>query len=99
MLLSDIIRFSMIGRWQHVFDRRMKVGMEFDLLFRFLHGLTNTDTCAEGFSAADEFRIVQTSRLQRLECHLILASNLMLTSTCRQTKTSLLLSSLGHISF
>ena len=46
--------------WQHVFDRRMKVGMEFDLLFRFLHGLTNTDSCAEGFSAADEFRIVQT---------------------------------------
>ena len=46
--------------WQHVLDRRMKVGMEFDLLFRFLHGITNTDSCAEGFSAADEFRIVQT---------------------------------------
>ena len=46
--------------WQHVLDRRMKVGMEFDLLFRFLHGITNTDSCAEGFSAADEFRIVQS---------------------------------------
>jgi hypothetical protein len=46
--------------WQHVHDPRMKVGMEFDLLFRFLHGITNTDSCAEGFSAADEFRIVQT---------------------------------------
>ena len=45
---------------QHALDRRMKVGMEFDLLFRFLHGITNTDTCAEGFSAADEFRVVQT---------------------------------------
>ena len=45
---------------QHVHDPRMKVGMEFDLLFRFLHGITNTDSCAEGFSAADEFRIVQT---------------------------------------
>jgi hypothetical protein len=46
--------------WQHVLDRRMKVGMEFDLLFRFLHGISNTDSCAEGFSAADEFRIAQS---------------------------------------
>lgn len=44
---------------QHVNDHRMKVGMEFDLLFKFFHGIANNDSCAEGFSAADEFRIEQ----------------------------------------
>jgi len=37
-----------------------KVGMDFDLLFRYPHGITNTDQCAEGLSALDEYRIVQT---------------------------------------
>jgi hypothetical protein len=29
-------------------------------LFKYRHGIFNTTRCAEGFSAADEFRIVQT---------------------------------------
>ena len=37
-----------------------KVGMDFDLLFKYPHGITNTDQCAEGLSPLDEYRIVQT---------------------------------------
>jgi hypothetical protein len=37
-----------------------KVGSDFDLLFRYPHGIGNTDQCAEGLSVADEYRIVQT---------------------------------------
>jgi hypothetical protein len=37
-----------------------KVGTEFDLWFKYRHGIANTDQCAEGVSPADEYRIVQT---------------------------------------
>jgi hypothetical protein len=37
-----------------------KVGMDFDLRFKYPHGITNTDQCAEGLSPLDEYRIVQT---------------------------------------
>jgi hypothetical protein len=37
-----------------------KVGAEFDLLLRYRHGITNTNQCPEGLSAADEYRVVQT---------------------------------------
>jgi len=43
-------------------DRRYKVGAELDVLFKYRHGIINTDRCAEGVSADDEYRIVQTSR-------------------------------------
>ena len=43
-------------------DRRYKVGGEFDLLFKYRHGILNANHCAEGISAADEYRIVQTNR-------------------------------------
>ena len=39
-------------------DRRYKVGANLDLFFKTLNGISNTDDCAEGFSPADEFRIV-----------------------------------------
>lgn len=44
----------------NVMDPRYKVGAEFDTLFKNLYGVSNTNTCAEGVSPADEFRIVQT---------------------------------------
>ena len=51
---------------QHILDTRMKVGMELDLLFRFIHGIHNNTRCAEGTSPADEYRIVQTDRSSAL---------------------------------
>jgi hypothetical protein len=36
-----------------------KVGAEFDALFRYGHGIQNMDTCAEGVSPRDQYRIVQ----------------------------------------
>ena len=46
---------------QNVLDPRIKVGLEFDLLFKFLHGVTNIDRCAEGISPNDEYRVVQSA--------------------------------------
>ncbi|HLO17853.1 MAG TPA: hypothetical protein VK206_23690, partial [Anaerolineales bacterium] len=37
-----------------------KAGMDFDLLFKYPHGITNTDQCAEGFLPSDKYLIVQT---------------------------------------
>jgi 4-amino-4-deoxy-L-arabinose transferase-like glycosyltransferase len=39
-----------------------KVGKEFDLWFKYRHGIANTNQCAEGLSPGDEYRIVQTRR-------------------------------------
>jgi hypothetical protein len=36
-----------------------KVGAEFDVLFKYGHGIENMDACAEGVSPRDEYRIVQ----------------------------------------
>ena len=36
-----------------------KVGAEYDIFFWYRHGIVNTDRCAEGFAANDEYRIVQ----------------------------------------
>jgi hypothetical protein len=44
----------------NIVDPQYKVGAEFDLLFKYRHGITNADRCAEGLSPQDEFRIVQT---------------------------------------
>ena len=43
----------------NVADPKYKVGADFDLLYKTLHGISNTDRCAEGISSGDEFRIVQ----------------------------------------
>ena len=51
-------------RWEPVYsavDARYRAGMEADLYLRLRHGVMNTDRCAEGFSDADEFRIVETA--------------------------------------
>ena len=45
----------------NIADPRYKVGAQFDLLFKYRHGVSNTDQCAEGQSSDDEFRIVQTT--------------------------------------
>ena len=41
-------------------DSHYKVGADLDLILRFQYGITNTNTCAEGVSSGDEYRIVQT---------------------------------------
>jgi hypothetical protein len=41
-------------------DPHYKAGADFDLLLRFQHGIANTNTCAEGVSPGDQYRIVQT---------------------------------------
>ena len=46
----------------NVADRRYKVGAELDLLFKHRQGIMNTETCAEGISPIDEYRIVQIDR-------------------------------------
>jgi len=46
----------------NVADRRYKVGAEIDLLFKYRQGIMNTETCAEGVSPIDEYRIVQIDR-------------------------------------
>ncbi|MEO6164815.1 MAG: hypothetical protein ABIP88_11835, partial [Candidatus Binatia bacterium] len=45
----------------HASDRRYKVGADLDLLFKYRHGVKNTDKCGEGFSPDDEYRIAQPS--------------------------------------
>ena len=44
----------------HIVSPEYKVGAEFDVLFKYGHGIENTDTCAEGVSPRDDYRIVQT---------------------------------------
>jgi hypothetical protein len=43
----------------HIIDPQYKVGAEFDVLLRHRHGVTNTNVCAEGLSAEDEYRVVR----------------------------------------
>jgi hypothetical protein len=44
----------------NIIDPRYKAGAEFDMLFKYRHGILNSDRCAEGVSNNDEYRIVQT---------------------------------------
>jgi hypothetical protein len=44
-----------------------KVGAEFDVLFQYRHGVENADTCAEGVSPRDVYRIVQTRPIEGQE--------------------------------
>ena len=53
-----------IYRFQPAFnavDPHYKVGADFDLLFKYRHGIVNTNRCAEGVSSEDKYRVVQTS--------------------------------------
>jgi hypothetical protein len=43
----------------HITNPIYKVGAELELLLKYRHGIVNTDQCAEGVSASDEYRIVQ----------------------------------------
>jgi hypothetical protein len=43
----------------HITNPIYRVGGELELLLQFRHGIANTDQCAEGVSATDEYRIVQ----------------------------------------
>jgi hypothetical protein len=44
----------------HITNPIYKVGAELELLLTYRHGIANTNQCAEGISATDEYRIVQT---------------------------------------
>jgi hypothetical protein len=44
-----------------------KVGSDFDVLLRYRHGIVNTDTCAEGFSARDDYRIIRTTPMKGVD--------------------------------
>jgi hypothetical protein len=54
----DIWRFMALF---NVADSRYKAGAEFDLLLRYRHDVENTNTCAEGVSPGDRYRVVQTA--------------------------------------
>lgn len=43
----------------NITNPRYKVGAEFDIFFRLRHGIANTNECAEGIAATDDYRIVQ----------------------------------------
>ena len=43
-------------------DPRYKVGADLDLYLKYRYGISNNDQCAEGFSADDEYRIVEARR-------------------------------------
>jgi hypothetical protein len=51
----------------HPIDSRYKVGADFDLLFQYRHGITNTNRCAEGISPHDEYRVVQMTSTSKIE--------------------------------
>jgi hypothetical protein len=40
-------------------DPRYKAGADWDLFFKYRHGIMNTNRCAEGVSSKDDYRIVQ----------------------------------------
>ena len=44
----------------HSVSSNYKVGTQFDVLFKYKHGIENQDRCAEGVSRDDDYRIVQT---------------------------------------
>jgi hypothetical protein len=44
----------------HSVSSYYKVGAQFDVLFKYQHGIKNTDRCAEGMSPSDDYRIVET---------------------------------------
>jgi hypothetical protein len=48
----------------NVANPQYKVGADFDLLLKYRHGIVNTNACAEGISANDEYRVVQTQPKQ-----------------------------------
>jgi hypothetical protein len=50
----------------NIIDPRYKVGAQWDMLFKYRHGILNSDQCAEGVSSKDEYRIVQTRPRQVL---------------------------------
>lgn len=49
----------------HSVSSNYKVGNQFDVLFKYGHGIENIDRCAEGVSPRDDYRIVQTRPLNQ----------------------------------
>jgi hypothetical protein len=56
----EIFTPQFMGMFNSV-DERYKIGANFDTVFKYRHGIANLNTCAEGVSPHDEYRIVQTS--------------------------------------
>ena len=65
-LYMELPAFNFFMAEFNVVDARYKVGADFDLLFTFRHGITNTNQCAEGIAPDDEYRIVQSSAVWTL---------------------------------
>ena len=53
------IEFEAFMATFHAADSRCKVGNYLDLVLLTRHGITNTNTCAEGVSGADAYRVVE----------------------------------------
>jgi hypothetical protein len=51
----------------HSVSSNYKVGSQFDVLFKYQHGIENIDRCAEGVSPGDDYRIVQTRPVNQEE--------------------------------
>jgi hypothetical protein len=45
----------------HIIDPRYRVGADFDMLFKYRHGISNVNRCAEGVEPNDAYRIVQVA--------------------------------------
>lgn len=54
----------------HRHDPQYKVGADFDFYLQRKHGIINTNRCAEGIAAFDDYRIVQTARTTDLNRYL-----------------------------
>jgi hypothetical protein len=51
----------------NITNREYKVGADLDLLFKYGRDVVNSDTCAEGLSPKDEFRIVRATPMKGSE--------------------------------
>lgn len=56
----DIFIYPFMASY-NITNPEYKVGAEFDIFFRLRHGIANTNRCAEGIAADDDYRIVQTT--------------------------------------
>jgi len=59
------INFAKFMPAMNIIDSRYKVGGEFDFYLRQRHRISNSNRCAEGVSATDEYRIVQVAAHER----------------------------------
>ena len=56
------VNLSRFMATDHIIDPRYKTGADFDLFFKYRHGISNVNRCAEGVQPDDAYRIVQVAR-------------------------------------